>query len=343
MKYFFSRITITLCMATVLVAPLSAHASENLFYFFQNVNGYSDFKKNYAQIDIVAPQIYEVGYDLKVQKPKDKKLIREAKRRKVDTVPLIVQDDFSKVLMSDILINQKAQDEIIAFMIKEAKAQKYAGWQFDFENINHLDRDMYTAFVAKTGAALKKEGLSFSVAVVVRDRDYDPTSKNQDWSSAYDYKELAKHVDFLSLMTYDDPYSVGPVASLPYVERTLDYLLTQAPANKLSLGVPFYCWQWQNGVRAGSTTYNLALKAYKKGKDKSRTFDETLGAEKFSFKERNVEHVIWCDNDDSFKAKQAIVDREGLRGISVWALGQGDNAIWSYLKKEGKKKTVAER
>jgi spore germination protein YaaH len=330
-------------MCTLLATPFSVRA-ENLFYFFENVNGFSDFKKNFAQIDVIAPQVYEVGYDLKVKKPKSTKLIKEARKKKVDTIPLLVQDDFSKVLMSDILLNQKAQDDIIAFMIKEAKAQKYAGWQFDFENINHLDRDMYTAFVAKTGAALEKEGLSFSVAVVVRDRDYDPTSTNQDWSSAYDYKNLAKHVDFLSLMTYDDPYSTGPVASLPYVERTLDYLLTQAPAEKLSLGVPFYCWRWQNGVRAGSTTYELAEKAYKKGKNKEREYDKELAAEKFSFTEKNVEHVIWCDNDDSFKAKEAIVQREGLRGISVWALGQGDDSIWAYLKKTKKdRSTVAER
>lgn len=340
MNRFLALLTLVAVTLSV-VLPQTAHA-ENLFYFFQNVNGYSDFKKNYAQIDVVAPQIYEVGYDLEVKKPKDKKLIRESKRRKVATIPLLVQDDFSKVLMSDILINQKAQEDIIAFLLKEAKAQRYAGWQFDFENINHLDRDLYTAFVAKTGAALKKENLSFSVAVVVRDSDYNPASKNQDWSSAYDYKALAPHVDFLSLMTYDDPYSIGPVASLPYVERTLSYLLTQAPAEKLSLGVPFYCWKWQNGVRAGSTTYELALKAYKKGKNKERDYDETLGAEKFSFTEKNVEHVIWCDNADSFKAKQDIVDREGLRGVSVWALGQGDKAIWAYLKKQ-KRKTVAEK
>jgi spore germination protein YaaH len=340
MKHTFSLLVVIFA-AVLLAAPSSAFASENLFYFFKNVNGFADFQKNHKQIDIIAPQIYEVGNDLKVSKPIDKKLIKEAKKKKVDTIPLLVQKGFSKVLMSDILLNTKAQDDIIAFMIKEAKANKYAGWQFDFENINHLDRDMYTAFVAKTGEALKKEKLSFSVAVVVRSTDYDPTSKNQDWSSVYDYKNLAKHVDFLSLMTYDDPYSVGPVASLPYVERILDYMLKQAPAEKLSLGIPFYCWQWQNGVRAGSTTYNLALKAYKKGTDKTRVYDEVLGAEKFSFKTKHVEHEIWCDNDQSFEAKQALIDEHGLRGFSVWALGQGDSAIWSLLKKQDKQNTVA--
>jgi hypothetical protein len=54
-------------------------------------------------------------------------------------------------------------------------------------------------------------------------------------------------------------------------------MLKQAPAEKLSLGIPFYCWQWQNGVRAGATTYKLAEKNYRKGKNKNRTFDSLLG------------------------------------------------------------------
>jgi spore germination protein YaaH len=216
-------------------------------------------------------------------------------------------------------------------MIDEAKKQKYTGWQFDFENINHLDRDMYTAFVKKTYEKLKEENLSFSVAVVVRDREYDPESKNQDWSSAYDYKQLAKYSDFLSLMTYDEPYSSGPVASLPYIEKTLKYMFTQAPAEKLSLGVPMYCWHWIDGVRHGSTTHTLAAKHYRKGKNRESKFDENLGAQYFKFTSKGKENIIWCDTEKGVEKKQEIVDKYGMRGFSFWALGQADNKFWGVL------------
>ncbi len=306
-------------------------SQENIFYFFKNVYGFSDFKSNYKKIDIVAPQIYEVGYNLKVTAPKDKKLIREAKNKKVDTMPLLVQKSFDKVLMSDILLSQTAQDEIINFMIEEAKKWGYIGWQFDFENINHLDREMYSDFVAKTYDRLKAEDLKFSVAVIVRSNEYDPNSKNQDWSSAYDYDVLAENSDFLSLMTYDDPQSIGPVASLPYIEKILKYMLTQAPAEKMSLGIPLYCWHWQDGSRIGSTTYNLANKMYKKGKDREKEFDSDLGAEYFKYISKGVKNEIWCDSDESVKAKKEIVNKYGLRGFSAWALGQGDKSAWKVL------------
>lgn len=335
MKNIFLKFSFILFLVA-FVFPIQIFAAgenqENIFYYFSNVNGYSDFKKNYKDIDIVAPQVYIVQDNLKVKNPKDKKVIKEAKRKKVQTMPLLVQKNFDKVLMSNILLDQKAQDDIIAYMIKEAKTNGFIGWQFDFENINHLDRDMYTAFVKKTYEKLKAENLKFSVAVVVRDRDYDPESKNQDWSSAYDYKELAKYTDFLSLMTYDEPNSSGPVASLPYVERTLKYLLTQAPAEKLSLGVPMYCWHWVDGKRHGSTTHTLAQKNYRKGSNKETGFDEVLGAQYYKYKKSGSENVIWCDTGKGVEKKQEIVDKYGLRGFSFWALGQADSNFWSALK-----------
>lgn len=325
---------LTLFLLTAFLLPTPALATEKLFYFFDNEYGYDSFKGNYRDIDIVAPQIYEVQSNLKVSSMKEKKLVKYAKKKKVSVMPLIVNEHFDKVLMSTILITPKVQDNIIAFMIKEAKKQKYIGWQFDFENINHMDRDLYTAFVKKTYEALKKENLQFSVAVVVRSTDYNPNDKEQDWSGAYDYAELAKNSDFLTLMTYDEPYSIGPVASMPYVKRVLDYMLTKAPAEKLSLGIPLYCWKWQNGVRAGSTTYRLAEKAYKNGSNKMKHFDDFYGAEFFRFFTGDVQTVIWCENKKSLEMKMDLIDKHGLRGFSAWALGQDNREMWRVLSRD---------
>lgn len=332
-KLNMKKLLATLLLIAFLL-PTPALATEKLFYFFDNEYGFSSFKSNYKNIDIVAPQIYEVGSNLKVSNMTEKKLVKYAKKKKVSVMPLLVNAHFDKVLMSTILITPKAQDNIISFMIKEAKKQKYIGWQFDFENINHLDRDLYTAFVKKTYEALKKENLQFSVAVVVRTNDYDKNDKEQDWSGAYDYAELAKNSDFLTLMTYDEPYSIGPVASVPYVKKVLDYMLTKAPPEKLSLGIPLYCWKWQGGVRAGSTTYRLAEKAYKKGKKKMRHFDDVYGAEFFRFMTGDLQTVIWCENEKSLGIKMGLIEDNGLRGFSAWALGQDNRDMWRVLSRD---------
>lgn len=325
------RIIANIIIFAVFVAPAIASA-ENLFYYYGNHYGLSDFKKNSTDIDIVAPQIYEVNHNFEIVTNVKSKVLKDLKKKNVPIMPLLVQEKFDKALMTQILKTPEVQDSIIDFMIKEAKKHDYVGWQFDFENINHLDRDLYVAFVKKTSEALRAKKLLFSVAVIVRANEYNPRSAYQDWSSAYNYKQLGKYVDFMSLMTYDDPRSVGPVASLPYVNAVLDYMLKQVPAEKMSLGVPMYCWQWQDGVRIGSTTYQLAKKAYKKGRNRETGFDEALGAEYFSYKSKKAEMKIWCDNAQSIATKQDLAATRGMRGLSAWALGQGDPNIWDVLR-----------
>lgn len=315
--------------------PQQTFAAEGLFYFYDNVYGYTNFKKNYKNIDTVAPQVYTVDYDLKVKRPSSTKILKEAKKKKVASMPLLVNANFSKVLMSDILLNQKAQDEIIDFMIKEADKYDFIGWQFDFENINHLDRDMYTAFVKKTSEKLKEQDLQFSVAVIPRSRPYDATSTNQDWSSGYDFKKIADYTDFMSLMSYDDPYSVGPVSSIPFTQKTVDYMMTEIPSEKISLGIPMYCWKWDDrtSLKIGSTTHKLAAKEYSKGKDKSKGYDEVLGAEWMKFTKDGTPYTIWCENEESIASKLDIIEDNKLRGFSAWALGQEPTWLWKILRK----------
>lgn len=321
-------------MTISFVVPQQAFAVEKLFYFFNNTYGFDNFKKNVSGVDIIAPQIYTVGYDLKIKKPSNTKIIKEAKKRQVDSMPLLVNADFSKILMSDILLSETAQDEIINFMVTEAQKNKYIGWQFDFENLNHLDRDMYSAFVAKTYKVMQKNNLKFSVAVIPRNKPYDANSTNQDWSSGYDFKKIAENTDFVSLMSYDDPYSVGPVASIPFTKKILDYMMTQIPSEKISLGIPLYCWKWDNQInmKVGSTTHKLALKEYSKGKNKSKGYDKNLGAQWFKYSKNNTEYTIWCESEQSIDAKLKIIEDNNLRGFSAWAIGQEATWFWKTIK-----------
>jgi hypothetical protein len=76
-------------MTFSFIVPQQALAVEKLFYFFNNTYGFDNFKKNSSDIDIIAPQIYTVGYDLKVKKPTNTKIIKEAKKKQVDSMPLL--------------------------------------------------------------------------------------------------------------------------------------------------------------------------------------------------------------------------------------------------------------
>jgi spore germination protein len=182
---------------------------------------------------------------------------------------------------------------------------------------------------------MKEANLQFSVAVIPRSKPYDSQSKDQDWSSGYDFKKIGENSDFISIMSYDDPYSVGPVASLPYTQKILSYMLTQVPGPKISLGIPLYCWKWDTdtNIRVGSLTQKLASAEYAKGNKKTKTkeYDEVLGATKYTYTKDGNNYATWCESEESLQAKFDLINKYSLRGFSAWAIGQENTWFWSFL------------
>jgi spore germination protein YaaH len=142
-------------------------------------------------------------------------------------------------------------------MVREARLHGYTGFQFDFENVSYLDRDALTAIVKESADALHKAGFQLSIATVPNAPGY-PAGKGgfakwiyTDWRGAYDIAELAKSVDLLCLMTYDQNTRwtmPGPVAGWQWTVENLEYALKVVPKEKLSLGIPLYGYHWYAGA-----------------------------------------------------------------------------------------------
>lgn len=307
--------------------------SENIFYYYPGDRGYDSVKKNHRDIDILAPQIYTVGYDFKLGKVEDKKILKLAKKKRIDVMPLVVQANFNMNLMSHILHREDVQDQIIEDLIDEAKDRKYIGWQFDFENIFHTERDLYVEFVKKAKKEFQKEDLLFSVAVIPRTTAYDKLSEDQDWSSGYNIKDIAENSDFISIMSYDDPLSIGPVSSITYLKNVVAETLNDVAPEKISMGIPLYCWQYEAGKnkKVSSVTYEISKGTQKKYKDNGvgSFYTDFHEAEFFAFVKKDTGvNYIWCDNERSVEVKLDYAKNLGLRGASFWAIGQEDERMW---------------
>lgn len=318
------------------VFAMAKTGSENIFYYYPNIEGYQSVEEHYRDIDILAPQIYTVGHDLELGEAESEDILDLAEDKNIDVMPLVVNADFSKHLMSRILQDEDAQDDIIDDLIDEAQDRDFIGWQFDFENINHLERDLYTDFVEKAYEEFQDEDLILSVAVIPGTAAYDPDGII-DWSSGYNIPDLADHSDFISVMSYDDPRSTGPVSSMTYLQNVMDHLLQDTPHEKISLGIPFYCWQYEvgNPKKIANVTYEISANTQEKYKDNgagSIYLGGSYQTEFFAFiKDTGKINYIFCDNVQSLKAKQEFINDNELRGFSAWALGQEDERIWEEL------------
>src|ERR1035441_6323120 len=69
---------------------------------------------------------------------------------------------FGKKKFHDLSANVDAQLRMNAAMIREAKLHGYTGFQFDFENLNYLDRDALSAVTERSAAELHKAGLQLT-------------------------------------------------------------------------------------------------------------------------------------------------------------------------------------
>ena len=72
-----------------------------------------------------------------------------------------------------------------------------------------------------------------------------------DWRGAYDIAAIAKYVDLVCLMTYDQHTrwtEPGPVAGWDWTVENLNYALKVVPKEKLSLGIPLYGYHWYTGA-----------------------------------------------------------------------------------------------
>jgi len=341
MNNFLKYLVVFFCF---FVMPGFSFAEDNLQYDFENVfylagynatAGVASVNQNWEKIDILAPQMHTVSFTKNSAKivggfgPQLKKTIKD---HNLKVMPLVANAGFSQSLMHKLLTSNFEQDRVITGLVYLAKRDKYIGWQFDFENISYLDKDLYSAFVEKTYKSFKKNNLILSVAVISRTTDYEDTKAFKNWGGVYDYKRLSQSADFLSLMAYDDPNSLGPVASIDFANKALDYVKDKVPANKLSLGVPLYYWKWNadTNTKIGSGLFKN-VSAIISGFQHTLDFNENLGVSCLSYAYNNKNYKVWFEDQKSFEVKLNIIKNNNLRGFSAWLIGGEDPAIWNIL------------
>lgn len=308
---------------------------EKIFYMSQGKEkeGIASIKKNADKIDILAPQYFSVTGKMKIAGKINANLAKVISQQKLKVMPLIVNAGFSQSLMHKLLTSPADQEAVAIGLVYIAKKHNYIGWQFDFENISYLDKDLYSKFVEKTAEVLHKNNLILSVAAVTRTCDYEDTNAFRNWGGVFDYARIAKAADFISLMTYDDPNSVGPVASVPFINKVLAYVEDKIPPEKLSFGVPLYYWRWSTDpvkkVTAGGT-YSKLLNIMSNFQH-NLGFSEALGASWLTYYYQNKQYNVWYQDKRSFDNKLDIIKKNNFRGFSAWVLGVEDPGIWSAL------------
>lgn len=253
--------------------------------------------------------------------------------------PLGADGNFNNRLISAVVRNEGSRrhlaDELLAVMGEKG----YRGLDIDFEYILQEDRDAFTAFVQYMAERMHSTGYRVSVALAPK------TSAAQQGLlyAGKDYPALGAAADSVLLMTYEWGYKYGPpmaVAPLNKVREVVEYAVREIPAEKISLGIPNYGYDWPlpfaAGITRARTLGNIEAVRLAAAYGAIIQFDETAQSPYFFYEDGGIRHEVWFEDVRSLQAKFDLIQEFALMGAGYWNIMQFFRANWILLREHFK-------
>jgi spore germination protein YaaH len=339
-------------MQILLLAVASTLAAQaqpkSLFYMTTSPNSVESFMQHADKVDILVPTWYSVDKDGMMWGGPDPLVMKTAKEHHVMVMPIVSGMDFNPEIFHQFVSDAKARETFVEALPRECKRNGYSGIQIDFEDMSWIDRDALSSLVAQAAAALHSAGYQLTIATVPNAPGYPGRTGfgywiYRDWRAVYDLAALAKSVDLICLMTYDQHTRYtppGPVAGYPWTVENFDYALKFVPKEKLSLGIPLYGYHWYAGkpaeekpkpnIAAGSISAPAAMHLQEAYNGKLE-WDATDRATWFFFYRDDMREWVFFTDARTFDQRYKLVQERGIQGFCSWVLGTEDPAIWDLL------------
>ena len=250
--------------------------------------------------------------------------------------PFDENGNFSNILISRVVNNQEAIQNLIENLLSIMRVKGYVGVDIDFEYILAEDRDAFTTFVEQVSDAMKNNGYHTSIALA-------PKTSAEQKGLLYegkDYKALGELVDHALIMTYEWGYTYGPpmaVAPINQVRRVVEYAVTEIAPKKIDLGIPNYGYDWPlpyvRGETAATTIGNVQAVQIAITQGVPIQFDELSQSPYFTYEQYGIEHEVWFEDVRSIQKKFELIEEYALGGCGYWQIMRWWRANWRLLQK----------
>jgi spore germination protein YaaH len=226
----------------------------------------------------------------------------------------------------------ETRQKMIRELLHYSQIYDLDGINLDIENVNPEHGPLVTQFVREATPYLHEAGLIVSMDITF--------IAGGNWSAFYEREKLARIVDYLAVMAYDEHWGSSPVAgsvaSLPWVEENLKQLLDVVPHEKLILGVPLYTRLWEVKDSGEVSSTALSMDKVKEWLDKHQltpSYDEASGQNyaELYVQEEQTTYKIWLEDELSLKKRAELADRYELAGVASWSRYFADETAWLAL------------
>jgi len=237
---------------------------------------------------------------------------------------------FNRSAAAAILASPELRRLLVDNLVTLAEDKGYDGIDLDWEGLKAADRERFSSFVEELAAALHGKHRFLSIAVAPK------TSEPGQWDNQIfaDWARIGGAVDEFKIMTYSysgswsDP---GPQAPLAWVDRVLSFAERKVPVHKISMGVPFFGFDWYGGTvstvsahrgAALAASYHVAV-----GRD-AASQEATL-----RFADSGVTHAVYFQDQTAVAAKIAALraHHPKIAGISTWVMSLEAPGFWPLI------------
>ena len=232
--------------------------------------------------------------------------------------------DFNGAPLHRILNDQSKKEQLINGIIKVIQANKFAGINIDFEELQESSDEPIIDFMRQLYTRVH------ALHLIVT-QDVSP------FNSDFNLKELSKYNDYIFLMAYDEYNSnsnPGPVCAQNYIEAAMDEALRQMDSSKLVLAIAGYGYDWPKGKTGTDVSYSEALSIAGESEGRVKFDTATYNLSYTYSDENNLEHsVFFTDAATNFNTLRYAIEN-GVAGVALWRLGQEDSRLWTFYNKD---------
>ena len=244
--------------------------------------------------------------------------------------------------------NPQARQTLTTNLIELVMLREAHGINLDFEAVPSSQQAGLTSYITELSQALHS---------VLPQAELSIAAPAVNWNNTFDLPTIAPWLDLIMVMAYDFYWDgsdlAGPVSGLwPLtssfnygVNRSLSYYQSMGiPESKLLLGLPYYGREWpvtSNTLPASTIGRGVAV-TYKNIQGNPYSYN----AENYYWDYRSYNPYYsyftsqwwqcFFDDERSLGAKYDLVNRRGIGGIGIWALGydNGYSELWKLIEQK---------
>ena len=288
---------------------------------------FSDATQNMTGVNVISPTWFSIADNSgNITNIASGEYVMQAHEKGLKVWGLV--DNFSEnISTTTVLSSTSARQNLEGQLIAGALKTGLDGINVDFESLSEDVGIHFLQFLRELSIQCHENNLVLSVD--------NPVPEN--FTSHYDRAEQGKVTDYVIIMGYDEHYvgsEAGSVASLPWVEQGVKDTLTEVPAERTILAVPFYTRLWKTTDGGALTSEAIGMDQAKKviADNGAETYwDKTTSQNYGTYEGDGATYHIWLEDSKSIAEKVKLISKYKLAGVAEWKLGFENSGIWKTI------------